>query len=128
MPVKGTIINLFGLYKNKKFNVVNFRSGIDIKAERGEPIRAVWDGKILYSEWFKGYGNLIIIDHGDNYYTLYANADECFTKKADIIEQGEVVATVGDTGAMTGPILHFEIRHHGKPVDPLQWIAKGQKG
>lgn len=125
MPVKGKIKYFFGPYKNSKFNVVNFRSGIVIQADRGEPIRAVFDGKILYASWFKGYGNMIIVDHGDNYYTVYAHAQELFASKGDIVEKGEVVATVGDTGSLIGPNLHFEVRHHGKPVDPLKWIKKG---
>lgn len=125
MPVKGKIKYFFGPYSNSKFNVVNFRSGIVIQADRGEPIRAVFDGKILYASWFKGYGNMIIVDHGDNYYTVYAHAEEFFASKGDIVEKGEVVATVGDTGSLIGPSLHFEVRHHGKPVDPLKWIKKG---
>ena len=122
MPVTGKIISFFGPFKNKKFNVVNFQNGVDIKAKRGEPIRAVYNGRILFASWFKGYGNMIIIDHGDNYYTLYAHAEELFTASGNIVEKGEVVATVGDTGSMSGPVLHFEVRHHGKPVDPLKWI------
>ncbi len=125
MPVKGKIVSYFGPYKNTKFNVLNFRSGIDIKAERGEPIRAVCGGKILYASWFKGYGNMIIIDHGDKYYTLYAHAEELFKAKGDTVETDEVIATVGDTGSMIGPKLHFEVRYHGKPIDPVQWIKKG---
>ena len=125
MPVKGKIISFFGPHRNKKFNLINFQSGIEIKADRGEPIRAVYDGRILYARWFKGYGNMIIIDHGNNYYTIYAHAQELFASQGDTVEMGEVVATVGDSGAMMGPSLHFEIRHHGKPVDPLEWIKKG---
>ena len=125
MPVKGKIVSLFGPHRNKKFNVINFQSGIEIKADRGEPIRAVYDGRILYARWFKGYGNMIIIDHGDNYYTVYAHAQEIFASQGDTVEMGEVVATVGDSGSMIGPSLHFEVRHHGKPVDPLKWIKKG---
>jgi septal ring factor EnvC (AmiA/AmiB activator) len=125
MPVKGKIISFFGPYKNIRFNVVNFRSGIKIKADRGEPIRAVCGGRILYAKWFKGYGNMIIINHGDNYYTLYAHAEELFASKGDVVEMGEVVATVGDSGSMIGPNLHFEVRHHGKPLNPLKWVKKG---
>lgn len=125
MPVKGKITSFFGPHRNKKFNVTNFQSGIEIKADRGEPIRAVYDGRILYARWFKGYGNMIIIDHGNNYYTIYAHAQEIFASQGDTVEMGEVVATVGDSGSMIGPSLHFEVRHHGKPVDPLKWIKKG---
>ena len=66
MPVMGKIVNYFGPYKNSKSNVVNFRSGIVIQADRGEPIRAVFGGKIIYAGWLKGYGNMIIAEHGDN--------------------------------------------------------------
>jgi septal ring factor EnvC (AmiA/AmiB activator) len=125
MPVTGKIIDLFGPYKNPRFNTVNFRSGINIKAERGEPIHAVYKGIILFANWFKGYGNLIIIDHGDHYYTLYAHAEELFKQKGALVDAGEVIATVGDTGSMAGPILHFEVRHHGKPINPLPWIDRG---
>jgi murein DD-endopeptidase MepM/ murein hydrolase activator NlpD len=125
MPVRGKIIRFFGTYKNNKFNVVNFCSGIDIRAKRGEPVTAVGDGKIIYSSWFKGYGNMIIIDHGSSYYTLYAHLEEVLIAKGVEIETGEVIATVGDTGSLTGPNLHFEVRHHGKPVDPLEWLKAG---
>ncbi len=128
MPVNGKIIEFFGPYTNTEFNLVNFRSGINISAERGEPIRAVYKGKTLYASWFKGYGNMIIIDHGDHYYTLYAHAEELFKKKGDPVEAGEVIATVGDTGSMAKPGLHFEVRYHGKPIDPAPWINQGIKG
>ncbi|OQY13118.1 MAG: hypothetical protein B6I30_03470, partial [Desulfobacteraceae bacterium 4572_187] len=125
MPIKGKITRFFGVYKNNKFNVTNFCSGIDIKTKRGEPVTAVYGGKIIYSSWFKGYGNMIIIDHGSSYYTLYAHLEEVLTAKGAVIETGEVIATVGDTGSLTGPNLHFEVRHFGKPVDPLKWIEGG---
>lgn len=125
MPVKGKIINLFGSYKNETFNVINFRNGIDIAAEKGEPVRAVYAGKIVYARWFKGYGNMIIIDHGTNYYTLYAHLEEIFKTTGDRVETGEVIATVGETGSMSGPKLHFEVRHHGTPQDPLNWLNRG---
>jgi len=125
MPVNGKIVELFGPYTNTEFNLVNFRSGINIRAERGEPILAVYKGRTLYASWFKGYGNMIIIDHGDHYYTLYAHAEELFKKKGDPVEAGEVIATVGDTGSMAKPGLHFEVRYHGKPIDPSPWINKG---
>jgi septal ring factor EnvC (AmiA/AmiB activator) len=125
MPVNGKIVEFFGPYTNTEFNLINFRSGINIRAERGEPIVAVYKGRTLYANWFKGYGNMIIIDHGDHYYTLYAHAEELFKKKGDPVEAGEVIATVGDTGSMANPGLHFEVRYHGKPIDPAPWINQG---
>jgi len=125
MPVNGKIKNLFGPYKNPNYNITNFRSGIDIKADHGEPIRSVFKGKVIYSNWFKGYGNMIIIDHGNSYYTVYAHMEETFKSKGEEVDAGEVIATVGDTGSMTGAKLYFEVRHHGKPMDPLKWLKKG---
>jgi septal ring factor EnvC (AmiA/AmiB activator) len=122
MPVKGKIVSLFGKFKNTRYQVLNFRSGIEIQTERGEPIAAVFAGKILYADWFKGYGNMIIIDHGENYYTVYAHVEEAFKSTGDAVEAGEVIATVGDSGSITGPKLYFEVRHHGKPLDPMQWL------
>jgi septal ring factor EnvC (AmiA/AmiB activator) len=122
MPVKGKIVSLFGTFKNTRYDVLNFRSGIEIQTERGEPIAAVYAGKILYADWFKGYGNMIIIDHGDNYYTVYAHIEEAFKSTGDAVEAGEVIATVGDTGSINGSKLYFEVRHHGKPLDPMQWL------
>jgi septal ring factor EnvC (AmiA/AmiB activator) len=125
MPVKGKIVSLFGKFKNTSYQVLNFRSGIEIQTDRGEPIAAVYAGKILYADWFKGYGNMVIIDHGENYYTVYAHIEETFKSTGDNVEAGEVIATVGDTGSITGPKLYFEVRHHGKPLDPMQWLETG---
>jgi septal ring factor EnvC (AmiA/AmiB activator) len=124
MPVNGRIINQFGTYTNEKLGVTRFRNGVYIIAEKGEPIKAVCPGRILYAKWFKGYGNMIIIDHGDSYYTVYAHADEIFKHKGDNVEQGEVVGTLGDTGSMTGPGLYFEVRYHGKPINPIKWLKE----
>ncbi len=125
IPVKGKIAFLFGPYKNEKFNVTNFRSGIGIAAQKGEPVRAVYGGKIVYASWFKGYGNMIIIDHGTSYHTVYAHLEEIFKTAGDTVKTGEVIATVGDTGSLTGIKLHFEIRHHGKPLNPMHWLKLG---
>ncbi|MBA4368443.1 MAG: hypothetical protein C0403_12500 [Desulfobacterium sp.] len=122
-PVKGKIISFFGPYQEGKYKVLNYRSGIEIKAERGEPIQAVHSGIVLYSGWFKSYGNMMIIDHGEHYYTLYAHAEELFKSKGDYVEAEEVIATVGDTASMTGSNLYFEVRHRGEPMNPLNWLG-----
>jgi murein hydrolase activator len=124
-PVKGKIITFFGPYRDEKSDLTHFQSGINIRAERGEPIRAVSDGYAIYSSWFKGFGNMVIIDHGDHYYTIYAHLEEVFKVKGDRVEKGEVIATVGDSGSLMGPALHFQVRHHDMPIDPLEWINKG---
>jgi len=67
----------------------------------------------------------LIINHGDNYYTLYAHVEEMFKKKGETVGSGEVIATAGDSGSIKGMCLHFEVRHHGKPVNPMTWLKKG---
>jgi septal ring factor EnvC (AmiA/AmiB activator) len=122
MPVKGKIGSKFGPYRNKKLNVMNYRNGINIIADKGEPIKAVMAGNVLFASWFKGYGNMIILDHGNRYYTLYANAEELFKQKGETVKTNEIIGIVGDTGSLIGPKLYFEIRHKDKPVDPLKWL------
>ncbi|MBU0993735.1 MAG: peptidoglycan DD-metalloendopeptidase family protein [Proteobacteria bacterium] len=124
-PVNGQVVTLFGQGIETDYNFKTFFNGIDIKTERGEPIQAVCGGFIIFSDWLKGYGNLIIIDHGNYYYTVYAHAEELFRKKGDYVEPGEVIATVGESGSVAEPKLYFEIRLHGKPIDPLTWLKKG---
>jgi len=125
IPVEGKIVDLFGSYNDARFNIANFRSGIGIKADQGEPIRAVLAGRVIFSGWLNGYGNMMIVDHGESYSTVYAHAHELFKKLGDIVDTHEVIATVGETGSMVGPKLYFEMRHRGKPVDPLKWVKQG---
>src|SRR6185503_11057508 len=72
--------------------------------------------------WFRGYGNLIIVDHGGEYYTVYAHAADIRVTEGDEVKQGQIIGTVGDTGSLQGPRLYFEVRHEGKPQDPAQWL------
>jgi septal ring factor EnvC (AmiA/AmiB activator) len=124
-PVAGKIISRFGVKQSGDYKSFTFQSGIDIRGEQGDPVRSVFRGNVVYAEWLKGYGNMVIINHGENYYTLYAHLQEMFRKKGDTVDTGEVIATMGDTGSLKGVCLHFELRHHGKPVNPLEWLKKG---
>ena len=122
-PVPGKVLPLFGKKENPLLNTFTFGKGVDILAPMGSEIRAVYDGEVLYSDWFNGYGKIIIIDHGNSYYTLFAHASELLKRVGDRVTKGEVVALVGDTDSTKGPHLYFEIRHHGKPQDPVKWLA-----
>ena len=97
--------------------------GLGIKAPEGTQIQAIYAGRVVYASWFKGYGNLIIIDHGDGYHTVTAHASSLLKKVGDEVKIGEVVALVGSTGSIEGPMLYFEIRYHGKAIDPATWFA-----
>ncbi len=96
--------------------------GLFVRAPQGEPIRSIFRGSVIFAEWLKDYGLVMIIDHGEHYCSLIAHADQLLKGVNDTVESGEVVATVGKTGAIKVPGLYFEIRHHGAPVDPLEWL------
>ena len=125
MPVKGKIISRFGPGKSSDNKTFTFQSGIDIRPKKNDIVKAVFYGKVIFSKWFQGYGNLMIIDHGDSYYSLYAHNKELLKKMGEMVEKGENIAIAGDTGSIKGLCLHFEIRHHGKPVNPMKWLKKG---
>lgn len=125
IPVKGEIISSFGPSRTGDYKSFTFQSGIDIRAERGEPVKCIFMGEVLFAEWLKGYGNVMIVNHGESYYSLYAHVEEIFKKPGERVQTGEVIATAGDTGSIKGLCLHFELRHHGKPIDPINWLKKG---
>ncbi|MCJ7663954.1 MAG: peptidoglycan DD-metalloendopeptidase family protein [Desulfobacterales bacterium] len=102
--------------------------GIGIEAPEGAQIQAIYNGKVAYASWFKGYGNLLIIDHGEGYHSVAAHASRLLKKVGDEVRMGETVALVGSTGSIEGPMLYFEIRHHGTAEDPLTWLALPNKG
>lgn len=124
LPVSGMMVTRFGAYRNEALNVTHFRSGVDIKTEAGAQVRAVGGGKVLFAEPFRGYGNMVIIDHGDSYYTVYAQLDRLVKLKGQAVAAGEALGTVGDAGLEGFPKLYFEVRHHGKPQDPAEWLKK----
>ncbi len=123
-PVSGKVVQFYGKEKHPRFNTFIFHKGIRIEASYGSKIRSVYGGKVTYSDWFKGYGNIIIIDHGDNYYSLSCHASKLFKKVGETVRQGEVIALVGDTGSFHESGLYFEIRHGTKSVNPLDWLTK----
>jgi septal ring factor EnvC (AmiA/AmiB activator) len=126
-PTDGKIVAAFGAQVHPRFGTRTYRNGVDIEAAQGTEVGAVYAGHVIYTGWFKGYGNLIILDHGNDYYTLYAHVAEVLVKEGDEVRQGQRIATVGDTGALTGPRLYFEVRYQGKPQDPEQWLRQ-QRG
>jgi murein hydrolase activator len=122
-PVSGRIIQPFGRYRNTEFKADVDNSGIQIQAPLGTPIRAVEGGRVLYADWFKGYGKLVILDHGRGYYSLYAQAAELDVSEGQTVKAGQVIGTVGDTGSLVGSSLYFEIRKNGVPQDPTLWLT-----
>lgn len=123
-PTEGRVIAGFGAQVHPRFGTRTFRNGVDIEASGGREVAAVYGGHVIYTGWFKGYGNLIILDHDNEYYTLYAHMDDIGVKEGDDVQQGQRLGTVGDTGSLDGPRLYFEVRHQGKPQDPEQWLRE----
>jgi len=122
-PTDGEVASRFGRQKNRKLKIVTFNKGIGIRAPLGRQIQAVYDGTVLYADWFRGYGRLIILDHGQGFYSLYAHGSELLVQVGDGVRAGQVIGRVGETGSLEGPQLYFELRHQGNPQDPLVWLS-----
>ena len=123
-PAQGPVITLFGQQIKGKFDSSLTSQGIDIKARNGEEIRAVYDGKIVHSGYLRGYGNLLIIDHGQQYFSLVSRAADLYKKEGTRVIKGEAVGMTGDGDPLFGEGLHFEIRKGSNPEDPLLWLKK----
>jgi murein hydrolase activator len=123
-PADGKIAIRYGSQKDPQFNTPIFRSGTYIESNRDAVARAVHAGKVVFAEWFKGYGQLVIVNHGNGYHTLYGSLSEIFTKVGDIIKGKQPVGRVGSSGIVNSPGLYFELRFKGKPLDPMQWLHK----
>ncbi len=123
-PLQGSINHWRILPPRPGFASAESPQGIEIAAARGEPVRAVHDGVVLFADWFGGYGNMIIIDHGDHFYSLYAHLEDLFTAPDRPLAAGDVIATVGDSGVLGGSSLYFELRHRERSLDPLEWFPR----
>ncbi len=124
-PVEGRLYRAFRSPRDAGAGRPMFRcQGIDIKTTPGLPVRAVWEGGVVYADWFRGYGKLLIIQHDEKDYTILAHLGEITKRKGERVESGEIVGRTGETGTTEGCLVHFEIWHKGRPRDPLQWLRK----
>ena len=121
-PVPGVITSYYGYRVNPVTGEYKLHKGIDYAGNYGDPIKASKSGVVEYSGWISGYGNTIILGHGNGVQTLYPHAQTLNVSYGDTVSQGDIIATVGSTGNSTGPHLHFEIRINGEAVDPLNYI------
>jgi murein hydrolase activator len=122
LPAKGEIIGRFGRHKHPEFNSFTVSNGISIAAALGTDVHAVYEGQVIFADYFKGYGNMVIVDHGGGFFSLYAHAAKIMKKVGANVASHEVVASVGDVDSSKGAMLYFEIRYQGKPVDPAPWF------
>jgi len=120
-PVEGRVIERFGRQRSRKFATYTVNNGIKIAAEAGHPVAAVFAGTVLYAQWFKGYGNLVIVDHGERVYSLYGNTQGSRVAVGNKVRPGQVITSVAQDEEGTG-YLYFEIREDNKPTDPARWL------
>ncbi len=128
LPAPGHIEAGFGKVLEPRFNTVTLRRGVDIRAPSGTPVRAVAPGTVAWTGWMRGYGNVVILDHGDGYHSVVAHLQEVMRQLGAHVFEGDVLGTVGDTGSLQGPVLYFEIRRQGLAVDPAPWLGAAAYG
>lgn len=121
-PSAGVITSSFGYRVHPILGYSRFHSGVDFGADYGSPIWAADTGVVIFSGWYGGYGQAVIIDHGGSITTLYAHASEVYVSEGDIVQRGQVIAAIGSTGLSTGPHLHFEVSLNGEPIDPMSYF------
>lgn len=119
-PATGRISARFGSLRNNSGNLK--WKGVVIKTEAGNSVKSVAYGRIVFADWLRGFGMLIIIDHGDDYMSLYGHNERLHKKLGDWVQANEIIATSGDSGGHTSASVYFEIRHKGKPQDPVKWL------
>ncbi len=124
MPVDGSVVSFFGIEKDSRFATVTRNKGIEIETEKDSPVRVVYQGDVVFASWMKGYGNLLVVNHGGGYYSVYAHLDKFACKVNDHILAQDVVGNVGQGQFSDTPTLYFEIRKDGVPEDPLIWISQ----
>jgi len=121
-PVNGRLSSGFGMRYHPILHIVRMHTGVDFAAPVGTPIHAAAAGVVIHSSYMRGYGNVVIIDHGGGISTVYAHCSRIVVSDGEKVARGQYIANVGSTGLSTGPHLHFEVRVNGKPVNPLRYL------
>jgi septal ring factor EnvC (AmiA/AmiB activator) len=119
LPVRGAVSGRFG---SPRDGGGTWR-GLFIKAASGSEVKAIANGRVVFSEWMRGFGNLLIVDHGNAYLSIYGNNDSLLKQVGQAVKGGETVATVGNSGGKPDSGLYFELRHQGQPIDPMKWAS-----
>ncbi len=121
LPVAGELANRFG---GQRADTGTIWKGLFIRAGTGSAVKALGPGSVVFADWLRGFGNLLIIDHGDGYMSLYGNNEAVLKQEGEQVAAGEVIATVGNSGGNPESGLYFEVRYHSRPIDPLQWVGR----
>ena len=123
-PAEGEVLSFFGRQKHPTFNTYVQRKGIEIRTDEGSAIRSVMSGVVVFADWLKGYGQVVILDHANGFFSLYAHASKLLVKVGEQVGMGSVIGETGDTGLTGDSTLYFELRQGAQAVDPLMWLAK----
>ncbi|MEM9903928.1 MAG: peptidoglycan DD-metalloendopeptidase family protein [Cyanobacteria bacterium P01_D01_bin.44] len=121
-PTAGSITSRFGTRIHPVLGYRRFHAGVDFGASHGTTITAADSGQVIFSGWYGGYGNAVIVDHGGGLTSLYGHASKLLVSEGQSVQQGQAIAKVGSTGLSTGPHLHFEVRRNGSPVNPMEFL------
>ncbi|MBT9612792.1 MAG: peptidoglycan DD-metalloendopeptidase family protein [Burkholderiales bacterium] len=121
LPVAGELANRFG---SPRADTGTAWKGLFIRANTGSAVKALGPGSVVFADWLRGFGNLLIIDHGDGYMSLYGNNEAVLKQEGEQVAAGEVIATVGNSGGNPESGLYFEVRYQSRPIDPLQWVGR----
>lgn len=119
LPVRGELMNKFGT--PREGGGVSWK-GLFIRAAEGAEVRAVAGGTVAFADWLRGFGNLVIVDHGEGYMSLYSNNESLYKQAGDPVKTGEAIASVGNSGGQESPGVYFELRHQSRPINPMTWI------
>ena len=123
-PVEGKVVSYFGRQKHPTFDTFVNKKGIEIQAREGSPIQSVSSGTVVYADWLKGYGLVVIVDHTNGFYSLYAHASKLLVAEGNSVKMGQVIGETGETGVTEEDTLYFELRKGTTPIDPLKWLVK----
>ena len=121
LPVKGEVANKFG---STRPDSSMLWKGLMLRAASGQAVKVVAAGRVVFADWLRGFGNLLIVDHGKGYMSLYGNNETLYKQVGDTLRGGDTVAAAGNSGGNEDSGLYFELRHKGKPLDPMKWISR----
>lgn len=124
-PLDGDVVSSFGRQKHQEFDAYVFKKGIEIASKGTKDIKAAYDGIVAYADWLQGYGLMLIIDHGNSYYSIYGHASKITVSKGGKVKKGQVIAVAGKGNNTGRDGIYFELRHEGEAVDPLAWLGRG---
>lgn len=118
LPVRGVVSNRFGAARQEG----SAWKGLFIRADQGSEVKAIANGEVVFSDWMRGFGNLLIVDHGGKYLSIYGNNEAVLKQTGDTVRGGDAIASVGNSGGNPESGLYFELRYQGQPLDPLKWV------